>query len=161
MDHNPQTDRYEQLYEELRSHAVSMHERNKAMIKWGSIGLIVIPIVLLIVRWLTDSDKMVFLLLWIFCLFALAAFLIGVEYLDHTIQKTLNEMTDREEEFDDLLQPHRELPGKIKNRVSALQEHVDIQERMKMYKTPGTDDSGSDSFYFKGSGAGEDGDDGE
>ena len=78
MDKNPQDNRYEQLYEGLRTRAAHLHERNKSMIKWGSIMLIVLPIILLIVRWLTDSDKMVFMLIWIFCLFALAAFLIGV-----------------------------------------------------------------------------------
>ena len=138
MDNNPQDNRYEQLYEELRSRAVSVHQRNKNMIKYGSIGLIVLPIVLFIVRWLTDSDKMVFLLVWIFCMFALAAFLIGVEYLDSRIQKTLKEMTNREEEFDDLLEPHKSLPGKIRGRVAAgLQDRVDPQERIDMYGEDG------------------------
>ena len=139
MENNPQDNRYEQLYEELRSHAVSVHQRNKNMIKYGSIGLIVLPIVLFIVRWLTDSDKMVFLLLWIFSLFALAAFLIGVEYLDSSIQKTLKEMTNREEEFDDLLTPHKQIPGKIKERVVGLQNRVDLKERIKMYGEDGDD----------------------
>ena len=139
MDNNPQDNRYEQLYEELRSRAVSVHQRNKNMIKYGSIGLIVLPVVLFIVRWLTDSDKMVFLLLWIFSLFALAAFLIGVEYLDSSIQKTLKEMTNREEEFDDLLTPQKQIPGKIKERVVGLQNRVDPKERIKMYGEDGDD----------------------
>ena len=117
MENTPQDNRYEQLYEELRSRAKSLHQRNKRMIKHGSIGMIVLPIGLFIIRWLTDSDKMVFLLVWILCLFALAAFLIGVEYLDSRIQKALREMTDREEEFDNLLEAQGRLPGKIAGRM--------------------------------------------
>ena len=137
MDMNPQDNRYEQLYEELRSRADSLHQRNKNMIKYGSIGMLVLPVVLFIVRWLTDSDKMVFLLVWIFSLFALAAFLIGVEYLDSRIQKTLREMTNREEEFDDLLGPHKSIPGKIKGRVAELHNRDDAQERLNMYREDG------------------------
>ncbi|MGX8773918.1 MAG: hypothetical protein ACSW8G_02545 [Bacillota bacterium] len=133
MENNPQDNRYEQLYEELRSRAAALHQRNKDMIKYGSIGMIVLPVILFTVRWLTDSDKMVFLLIWILCLFALAAFLIGVEYLDSSIQKTLREMTDREEEFDDLLGPHKRLPGRIAGKVAGLKDRVDAQERMKLY----------------------------
>ena len=119
MDKNPQDNRYEQLYESLRSRAAWLHERNRTMIKWGSILLIVLPIILFIVRWLTDSDKMVFILIWIFCLFALAAFLIGVEYIDHTVQKNMREMTDGEQEFDSLLQT-RNLKGDFKRLTSSV-----------------------------------------
>ena len=150
MDHDPQDNRYEQLYEGILSRAVWLHERNKTMIKWGSIMLIVVPVILFIVRWLTDSDKMVFLLIWVFCLFALAAFLIAVEYLDHTVQKTIREITDNETEFDDLLQPHKAIPGKIIGRVSNLQEKVDTQEKIRMYEPSEPDGR-----------LGKDGDDGE
>ena len=119
MDKNPQDNRYEQLYEGLRSRATWLHERNRTMIKWGSIMLIVLPIILFIVRWLTDSDKMVFLLIWIFCLFALAAFLIGVEYLDHTMRRNMMEMTDGQEEFDSLLQL-RGIKGDFKRLTSSV-----------------------------------------
>lgn len=103
MDNNPQNNRYEQLYEGLRSRAAWLHDRNKTMIKYGSIGMLVLPVILFTVRWLTHSDKMVFLLIWIFCLFGLAAFLIGVEYVDSVMKKTMRSMTDREEEYGDLL----------------------------------------------------------
>ena len=119
MDKNPQDNRYEQLYEGLRTRAEHLHERNRSMIKWGSIMLIVLPVILLIVRWLTDSDKMVFMLIWIFCLFALAAFLIGVEYLDHTVSRNVKEMTGGEEEFDSLLHP-RGIKGDFKRLTSSV-----------------------------------------
>ena len=137
MDNNPQDNRYEQLYEDLHTQADGLHQGNKNLIKYGSISIIVLPIVLFIVRWLTDSDKMVFLLVWIFCMFALAAFLIGVEYLDSRIQKTLRDMTNREEEFDDLLGPHKNIPGKIRGRVAELHNRDDAQERLDMYREDG------------------------
>ena len=141
MDQNPQDNRYEQLYERLRSRADWLHERNKSMIKYGSIGMLVLPVILFTIRWLTDSDKMVFLLIWIFCLFALAAFLIGVEYLDNAFRRTLQEITEREDEFDDLLEPHRQLPGKIIGRAKNLHERIDVQERIRLYGQAEPDES--------------------
>ena len=152
MEHNPQDNRYEQLYEELRTRVEWLHNRNKIFVKYGSIGLIVLPIVLFLVRWLTGSDKVVFLLFWVIGVFAISFFLIGVEYFDDVMQKTLRKMTDREAEFDDLLQPPPELRGKISRRIAGLQGRDDIREHMKMYgveaeksEAPGGEDGDVDA----------------
>lgn len=103
MQNNSQDNRFEQLYDDMRAYALDLHERNKNRIKYGTILLILLPLILGLIRWLTDSDKVLFLLIWVLCLFLVAAYLIGVEYLDYSIQKKLTEMTDKETEFDDLL----------------------------------------------------------
>lgn len=100
--------RYEMLYEELLGKAVRLHERNKKRIKAGSIILVILPFALELMRRLTDSDKVVFLLIWVFCMFALCAYLIGLEYLDDLIKKNVKDMLDKEEingedVYDDLL----------------------------------------------------------
>ena len=118
MEYNPQNNRYEQLNQRLLVRAHRLHNRSKKIIKYGRIGLIILPAILVFLRWLTDSDKVVCLLLWVFCLFALAVFLIGVEYLDHIMQKELREITesDLDEEFDELLPPPEQVKEKIAER---------------------------------------------
>lgn len=94
--------RYEQLYSNMHELAQHLHERNKKRIRYGIVVLFLLPLILGLIRWLTDSDKILFLIIWVLCLFLVAIYLIGVEYLDHTIHKKMDEMTDRETEFDDL-----------------------------------------------------------
>lgn len=117
MDRNPQDNRYEQLYEEIHSRAVWIHQRNKQQIKFGTISLFALPFLLFFIRWMTDSNKVLFLLIWIFGLFTIAFYLIGVEYLDHVMQKSLREMTDDEGEFDALFRPKYD-PEQIIHRIS-------------------------------------------
>ena len=119
MEYNPQNNRYEQLNHNLLSRAHWLHERDKKIIKYGTIGLIVLPAILFFLRWMTDSDKVVCLLLWVFCLFALAIFLIAVEYLDHIVQKALHEITDNEEEFDGLIPPPEQVREKLIERRNS------------------------------------------
>ena len=100
--------RYEELYDQLLTKAESLHEINKKRIRRGLIGLGVLPVVLCLILWLTESDKIVFLIIWVVCMFALCAYLIGVEYLDDLIKKNVKDMLDKEEingedVYDDLL----------------------------------------------------------
>ena len=40
-----------------------------------------------------DSSKIIFLVLWIVSLFAIAVYLIGVEYVDYKLQEKMNEIS--------------------------------------------------------------------
>lgn len=95
--------RYESLYTELLDRGDQLHEANKRRIKRGLITLLILPVVLDFIRLVTDSDKVVFLIIWILIMFAMSAFLISVEYLDSAIEKTLVDVTDTEADFDGLL----------------------------------------------------------
>ncbi len=120
MDHRTQDNRYEQLYTNMREYTQQLHRRNKSRIKYGTIILILLPLILGTIRWLTDSDKTFFLLIWVFCMFLLSAYLIGVEYLDHSIRKKMEELTDREDDFGDLLevdQKSSEIREKLRKRT--------------------------------------------
>jgi len=90
-------------YRNLSSYAHELHEKNKKRVKISGIILVLLPVVLGLIRWLTDSDKTVFLFIWVLCMFAVAAYLVSVEYLDHVLQRKLKELTDGDEEFDSLL----------------------------------------------------------
>ena len=120
MENKTQDNRYEQLYTNMREYTQQLHRRNKSRIKYGTIILILLPLILGTIRWLTDSDKTFFLLIWVFCMFLLSAYLIGVEYLDHSIRKKMEELTDREDDFGDLLevdQKSSEIREKLRKRT--------------------------------------------
>ena len=120
MENKTQDNRYEQLYTEMWEYTEQLHRRNKSRIKYGTIVLILLPLILGLIRWLTDSDKTFFLLIWVFCMFLLSAYLIGVEYLDHSVQKKMEKLTDHEAGFSNLLevdQKRSEVREKIRERT--------------------------------------------
>ena len=73
--------------------------------------MLVLPVVLLLARRLTDSNRVAFLLIWIFCMFVLVGYLIWIAYIDDSIQKKVREALETEKQFDDLLslEPPRRL----------------------------------------------------
>ena len=121
---------YEDLYVKLLEHGENLHESNKRRIRIGLAGLVVFTVLMLFVRWLTDSDKVVFLLAWISGMFAISVYLMGVEYIDSTLQETLSEVTERESDFDDLILDSDEVRERIHERIG---ERInDRKERMKL-----------------------------
>ncbi len=119
MEKNHAGDRYEQLSQDLLERFEWLRRGNRKRVKYGSILLLLLAPALFIIRWMTDSDKVVFLMIYILCFIMLAIFLIGVEYLDHLVQKNLREMIDREGEFDALLPTAETLHDKVAARVKG------------------------------------------
>ncbi len=74
-------------YNNLSSYADQVHEKTKKRIKYSGIVLILLPVVLGLIRWMTHSDKIFFLVIWILCMFAISAYLVSVEYYDHAIHR--------------------------------------------------------------------------
>ena len=112
--------RYEQLYTQLLERGEMLHENNKKRIKHGLILLAILPLILGFIIWITGSSKIVFLIFWIICMFIISAYLISVEYLDDSVQKTLEEVTDRESDFDESLPrgPGMDLQKRIEARLA-------------------------------------------
>lgn len=81
--------KYEEMYRKLLEFENGTHEKNMRRIKAGIVCIFVIPLAFLILMFLTDSSKPVFLTLWIVSLYAIAIYLIGVEYSDYKLQKNL------------------------------------------------------------------------
>lgn len=95
----------DKLYAKLLIFAEELHMGNKRRIRNGFISLAVLPVLLIIIRLLTDSSRVVFLLIWILTMFVAAAFLIFVAYVDRQLQDTLNELSESEKkESDNLLE---------------------------------------------------------
>lgn len=92
------------LYAKLLTYAEQVHQSNKRRIKNGVIALAIIPALLIVVRLLTDSSRIVFLIIWIVCMFVDATFMIYVAYVDWQLQNVINELSrDELGEFDSLI----------------------------------------------------------
>lgn len=102
---------YKRLYDQLLSFVQELHSSNKKRIRGGLWCMLVLPVVLLLARRLTDSNRVAFLLIWIFCMFVLVGYLIWIAYIDDSIQKKVREALETEKQFDSLLslEPPRRL----------------------------------------------------
>ena len=58
-----QDSRYEELYEQLLERGLDMHMHNKRRIRNGMILLLLLPVILGVILWVTGSDKIVFLII--------------------------------------------------------------------------------------------------
>lgn len=108
---------YEELYNRLLERGKLMHINNKKRIRIGLVLLALLPAILIIIRWLTDSDRVVFLIIWVLCMFAVSVYLIGIEYIDDSLQKTLEDVTQRDADFGELLPDSEQLHDRIHERI--------------------------------------------
>ena len=130
--------KYEELYTELLGRGEQLHNSNKRRIRRGIAFLIILPAALEFIRWITDSDKVVFLIIWILIMFAVSAYLISIEYLDSAIEETLRDVTDTEASFDDLLpRPelrytdlHERIRERLAGRFAAEEEELEEEAEM-------------------------------
>lgn len=131
--HVPQTPGNTRIfYEKLLPLARRSHEMNQRRMHTGVIWLFVLPVLLYIIRNLTDSSKIAFLIIWIVGMFLIAAFLVMVAYQDDELQKNLDELQDYVPDAEEtklgklmLLSPEsnrwmEESTGQLLRRVEAL-----------------------------------------
>ena len=85
-------EKMENLYNMVVRFQQKSHEKNQKRIKIGLRCLYIIPAVFLFLLLVTDSSKIIFLVLWIVSLFALAIYLITVEYMDYNLQNQMNKL---------------------------------------------------------------------
>ena len=132
MDRQDRQDHhYEELYMRLLERGEAMHANNKKRIRTGLIILGLLPVVLIIIRLLTDSDRVVFLIIWILCTFAVCIYLISIEFIDDSLEKTLEEVTEREADFDELFIGTEQLEEMISERRGRRQERRREREQDK------------------------------
>ena len=124
MDRNKQDIRYEELYNRLLERGMALHENNKKRIKAGLIFLLVFSVLMILIRMITASDRVVFLILWVVGMFLASIYLISVEYIDDSIQKTLGEVSEREADFDDLLPDSVAVREMVQSRIQGGQEEI-------------------------------------
>ena len=86
--------RLREMYGKLVGYEKTIHEQNQKRIKIGLRCIYIIPLFFLVLLMIVpDSSKIIFLVLWIVSLFAIAVYLIGVEYVDYKLQEKMNEIS--------------------------------------------------------------------
>lgn len=101
---------YQELYDRLLDEVRTLHENNRRRIRNGMRMLLVVTVGLMLLMFLAQGNKVFTLMLWIFSMFAVAAYLIAVEYADYELQKKLEQITQMEQESMGALLELPELP---------------------------------------------------
>lgn len=96
------------------------HAENVRKLKAGIKCIFTVPAAFLILLFLTESSKIIFLVLWIASLFIIAAYLIHVEYSDYKIQEMVNSLQDSGSDIDSLIDI-----DSIYTKVSAPKKKLD------------------------------------
>jgi cobalamin biosynthesis protein CobD/CbiB len=132
-----QEEKYSRLYHRLLEEMSDFHRANQVRIRKGMLSLLLVPLVFLVLLFLTESSKVIFLLLWIASMFIISAYLIALEYLDEQMRHKLQDIAQLEEqELDSLLESDRqkrrqELRQRLQNlarEVRSLNRNGDTAE---------------------------------
>ena len=124
---------YQELYDRLRDEVSTLHENNRRRIRIGMRMLLAVTLGLMLLMFLAEGNKVFTLMLWILSMFAVAAYLIAVEYADYELQKKLENITQMEQESLGTLLELPELP-KVP-RMGLLLRHGTREEQ----ETPETE----------------------
>lgn len=117
----------ERMYSMLVDYEKAIHEKNQKRIHVGILCLYIIPIIFLMLVFLTDSSKVIFLTLWIVSLFGIGIYLLMVEYNDYNLQHRMKEITGDEGEIDSLLS-FDEVEEKMRQAVNEMVEKRRLEE---------------------------------
>lgn len=94
--------KYSQLYQALLQEVLQFHNGNQRRIRKGMLSLLLVPLAFLVLLFLSEGSRVIFLLLWIVSMFGIAAYLIAVEYIDYEMQNKVKKITQKEVELDQL-----------------------------------------------------------
>ncbi len=137
MDKNKQDIRYEMLYNRLLERGVALHENNKKRIRNGLIFMGIFSVLMILIRLMTSSDRVVFLILWIVGMFVASIYLISVEYIDDSIRKTLEDVSERETDFGELLPDSEQVREMVQSRIMDIPGGIIDRRREKALESEG------------------------
>ena len=134
-------EKYHQLNDRLLEEVTALHQSNQRRIRTGMRALLIVTLGLMLLMFLAEGNKVFTLILWIVSMFALAAYLIGVEYMDYELQKKLQDIT--QEELSDLGQlsalPQLERPAirlpqllRRKDKAQQPEENADAGQAVTL-----------------------------
>lgn len=118
---------YQELYDRLLEEVSTLHRNNRRRIRVGMRMLLAVTLGLMLLMFLAGGNKVFTLMLWILSMFAVAAYLIAVEYADYELQKKLESITQMEQESLGTLLELPELP-KVP-RMGLLLRHGTREEQ--------------------------------
>ena len=114
--------KFQEMYEKLMDYESSLHEINQKRIKIGLRCIYIIPLIFLALLFITDSSKIIFLVLWIASLFGIAIYLIGVEYVDYKLQEKMNEIGGKNDIEPESLITIEQVSQKVAGVVGKIEE---------------------------------------
>jgi len=88
----------ELVYEKFMELQQQVHIKNQKKIKVGLKVNIFLPLIFLVISFITERSKLVFLVLWIVSLFGISFYLLYVEFMDFKLQEQLQELGIMEKE---------------------------------------------------------------
>mgnify|MGYP007005692263 CR=1 FL=1 len=120
--------KYSQLYQALLQEVLQFHSGNQRRIRKGMLSLLLVPLVFLVLLFLSDGSRVIFLLLWIVSMFGIAAYLIAVEYVDYEMQNKVKKITQKEVELDQLTALPTGMPQLLPHLRGRSQESEAVPE---------------------------------
>lgn len=106
--------------EMIRLYYEKEHKRNKDRIKYGIIAMLIIPIIFLILLFVVNSSKVIFLVMWIASLFIISGYLIAIEYKDYNMTENLKGIIDNSDN-DALIDTTKVIKDIVMNYVSPVE----------------------------------------
>lgn len=121
---------YEKMYNDLVAGLEKMHRRNVKRTSSALKSLLIIPTFFLIMLFMTQGSKTIFLVLWIASMFVIAGVLIVIEYQDYLLRQMFSQVDMDEQEFEQAEAPMpTEEASKDEALVLAEQIRRSIQQR--------------------------------
>lgn len=134
--------KYSQLYQALLQEVLQFHSGNQRRIRKGMLSLLLVPLVFLVLLFLSEGSRVIFLLLWIVSMFGIAAYLIAVEYIDYEMQNKVKRITKKEVELDQLTALPAGMPQLLPRLRGRGQEQEDGGAFARLF-----DDQTWDRYY--------------
>ncbi|MCR5641578.1 MAG: YhgE/Pip domain-containing protein [Lachnospiraceae bacterium] len=125
---------YEEFYKNYLLEQQQIHAANQKKIRVGLKVNIFLPLVFLVLSFLTHSSKLIFLILWIVSLFGIAFYLMYVEYTDHLMQKRLASMAESVAEDALIGEALAEAGDRASARISQRAEQMEAMVKEKLPK---------------------------
>lgn len=117
---------HQELYDRLLEEVGALHRANQRRIRSGLRALLAVTVGLMLLMFLADGNKVFTLMLWILSMFAVAAYLIAVEYMDYELQKKLRDIAQLQEDAFDGLIELPELPAAPAEPVRPVGPYVTL-----------------------------------
>ena len=118
------------MYNDLVAGLEKMHRRNVKRMSSALKSLLIIPTFFLLMLFMTQGSKTIFLVLWIASMFVIAGVLIVIEYQDYLLRQMFSQVDIAEPEFE---QAEEALPTEEKSKDEALmlaeQIRLSVQQR--------------------------------
>lgn len=121
--------RLREMYDKLVGYEKTIHEQNQKRIKIGLRCIYIIPLFFLVLLMIVpDSSKIIFLVLWIVSLFAIAVYLIGVEYVDYKLQEKMNEISGCDAQS---VSPVVQIDDRVQEIAERVEQRFDTMQQSK------------------------------